>query len=71
MGDVGYAERRNLCIYYKEAAATPTLRVEAKGKDKVTLPSKKIIVASANNQRQEDLAAVPPVDGIEDKVIYL
>ena len=71
VGDVGYAERRNLGSYYKEAAANPTLRVEAKGKDKVTLPSKKIIVASANNQRQEDLAAVPPVDGIEDKVIYL
>ena len=71
VGDVGYAERRKLGSYYKEAAANPTMRVEAKGKDKVTLPSKKIIVASANNQRQEDLAAVPPADGLEDKVIYL
>lgn len=70
-GDGEYCARRALARYYKKVAANPDTRCEGKGKEKTTLPSKRLIVASANDDTQEDLAAIPPVEGIEDKVIYL
>ena len=70
-GDGRYRARKDLAGYYKKIAANPDTRCEGKGKEKTTLPSKRLIVASANDDTQEDLAAIPPVAGIEDKVIYL
>ena len=70
-GDGEYKARKDLAGYYKKTAANPDTRCEGKGKEKTTLPSKRLIVASANDDTQEDLAAIPPVLGIEDKVIYL
>jgi hypothetical protein len=70
-GDGAYAIRKKVAQFYKKRAANPVDRLESKGKDTITVPSKKLIVASANDETEQDLAAIPPVDGIEDKVIYL
>jgi hypothetical protein len=66
-----HQSRKSLRGFYKDSAANHLGRIEKKGRDAVSISVKKWVVASANNENEDDLAAIPPTAGIEDKVVYL
>jgi hypothetical protein len=66
-----HQSRKSLRGFYKDSAANDLGRIERKGVDAISISAKKFVVASANNESEDDLAAIPPTAGIEDKVIYI